>query len=78
MLGKLFQYRYGPHLELFVIEPPVFALFEEVGVAVAVLQGVVDVVGDALPVGDRLWVTIGHGGSLVRVEPVILVTLKVK
>ena len=65
------------YLKLFVIESPVFSLLEEVGVAVAVLQRVVDVVGDALPVGDGLRVAVGHGGSLLRVESVILVTLKV-
>ncbi len=51
---------------------------EEVGVAVAVLQGVVDVVGDALPVRYRLGVAVGDRGPLVRVEPVVLVALKNK
>ena len=41
------------HLELSVVESVVETPLEEVRVSVAVLQGVVHVVRDALPVGDR-------------------------
>ena len=63
-------------MKFLVVESPVFALLEEVGVAVAVLNGVVDVVGDALPVGYRLGIAVRHGGPLLWVEPVVFVPLE--
>ena len=64
------------HLEFDVVEPPVPPVLEEVGVAVAVPQGVVDAVRDALPVGHGLGVARGHRGLLLGVELVVLGALK--
>ena len=64
------------YLEFGVVEPPVSAVLEEVGVSVAVAERVVDVVGDPVPVRDRLRVRSRHRRLLLRVELPVLRTLK--
>ena len=56
------------YLKFGVVEAPVAAVLEEVGVAVAVAERVVDVVGDSVPVRDRLRVRPRHGRLLLGVE----------
>lgn len=52
-----------------VIKPPVLSTLEEVSVAISVLQGSVDIVRNAFPVGERLGVRRLHWRPLGRVEP---------
>lgn len=52
-----------------VIKPPVGASFEEVSVAVSVLQGSINIVWDSIPIGDRLGVGGLDRRPLSRVEP---------
>ena len=72
----MFYSAYVTCLKLGVVEPPVSAVLEEVGVSVAVAERVVDVVGDPVPVGDRLRVRPRHRRLLLRVELPVLRTLQ--
>ena len=61
------------YLEPPVIETPVAVALEEVGEAVGVLRHVVDVVGQAVPVGNRFRVRGRHLGRRPGVEAPVLV-----
>ena len=64
------------YLKLFVIESPIFSILEKVSEPVAVLQSIIHIVGDALPVGNGFGVALGNGGPLFGVESVVFITLK--
>ena len=56
--------------------PVILAVFEEVGLAVAVLKGGVDIVGDAVPVGDGPGVAGINRGIFLRVKLVVICSLE--
>lgn len=62
------------YLNLTLLSPPSPPLphLEEVGVAIGVLQGVVNVVGQAFPVGDGLGVAVLDGWPQGRIEAPVL------
>ena len=64
------------YLKFGVVEPPIPAVLEEVRVAVAVFEGAVDVVGDPVPVRDRLRVRPRHGRLLLGIELPVFRALK--
>ncbi len=65
------------YLELGVVEPPVLPIFEEVGVAIAVPESIVDIVRDSFPIGHRLRIGGAHRGLLLRIEFVIFGSLRI-
>lgn len=58
----------GVYREAAVVESPVGAFFEEVGVAVYVLEGCVYAGGNSFPVADWFWVGVFYGWFGVGVE----------
>ena len=74
----MFNFDMKIYLKLFVIESPIFSILEKVCEPVAVLQSIVHIVGDALPVGNGFGVTLGNGRPLFGVESVVFITLKSK
>ena len=60
------------NLKSVVVEPPILTVFKEVGVAVAVAHRVVDVVGNAFPVGNGLGVGFADRRRFLRIELVKL------
>ena len=59
-----------------VVESVVEPVLEEVAVSVGVLGGIVNVVRDPFPVGDRTRIGALHWGPLVRVKLPVLTSLE--